>query len=183
VRARPRDLAIRRERQALVADALCGVRRAQSHITLRYTWKRLFSLGIGSEWAFAVFGAGSHSTQALSREMSRAERSDPPETPLPSCPERSVGLGLPVPINARLDLLVELAEQAGERTSRKEIVATCILAAPDGADELVRWLRIYRRSSADSTPQAVPSSRTCSSFDPSVRGGGLDAGGYQTPLT
>ena len=75
----------------------------------------------------------------------------PPETPLPSCPERSVGLSLPVPINARLDLLVELAEQAGERTSRKEIVATCILAAPDGADELVRWLRIYRRSSADAT--------------------------------
>ncbi|SRR6266511_737 len=75
----------------------------------------------------------------------------PPETPLPSCPERSVGLSLPVPINARLDLLVELAEQAGERTSRKEIVATCILAAPDGGDELIRWLRIYRRSSADAT--------------------------------
>ena len=74
----------------------------------------------------------------------------PPQTPLPSCPERSVGLSLPVPITARLDLLVELAEQAGERTSRKEIVATCILAAPDGADELVRWLRIDRKSPADS---------------------------------
>jgi hypothetical protein len=54
----------------------------------------------------------------------------PPQTPLPSCPQRSVGLSLPVPINARLDLLVELAEQAGERTSRKEIVAVCILGAP-----------------------------------------------------
>jgi len=29
----------------------------------------------------------------------------PSETPLPSCPERAVGLSLPVPINARLDLL------------------------------------------------------------------------------
>jgi len=75
----------------------------------------------------------------------------PSETPLPSCPERAVGLSLPVPINARLDLLVELAEQAGERTSRKEIVATCILGSPDTADELIRWLRIYRRSPADST--------------------------------
>ena len=75
----------------------------------------------------------------------------PPETPLPYCPERSVGLSLPLPINARIDLLVELAEQAGERTSRKEIVAVCILGAPDSADELVRWLRIYRRSPADST--------------------------------
>jgi hypothetical protein len=73
-----------------------------------------------------------------------------PETPLPACPERSIGLSLPVPINARLDLLVELAEQAGERTSRKEIVAACILGAPDGAEELVRWLRIYRKSAADS---------------------------------
>lgn len=74
----------------------------------------------------------------------------PPQTPLPSCPERSIGLSLPVPINARLDLLVELAEQAGERTNRKEIVAACILGSPDTADELVRWLHTYRRSPADS---------------------------------
>ncbi len=87
----------------------------------------------------------------LSAAMAERNTQIPPETPLPSCPERSIGLSLPVPINARLDLLVELAEQAGERTSRKEIVATCILGAPDTADELVRWLRIYRRSSADST--------------------------------
>src|SRR6266542_6108074 len=80
----------------------------------------------------------------------------PPQTPLPSCPERSVGLSLPVPINARIDLLVELAEQAGERTSRKEIVATCVLGAPDGAEELVRWLRIYRRSPADSVYPSGP---------------------------
>ena len=80
----------------------------------------------------------------------------PPETPLPSCPERSVGLSLPVPVNARIDLLVELAEQAGERTSRKEIVAVCILGAPDGADELVRWLHIYRRSPADSVYPSGP---------------------------
>jgi hypothetical protein len=77
-------------------------------------------------------------------------------TPLPSCPERSVGLSLPVPINARIDMLVELAEQAGERTSRKEIVAACILASPDGAEELVRLLRAYRRSPADSTYPAGP---------------------------
>jgi len=61
----------------------------------------------------------------------------PPETLLPSCPERSVGLSLPLPISARLDLLVALAEQVGERTSRKEIVAACILGSPDGAEELV----------------------------------------------
>ena len=82
--------------------------------------------------------------------MAEPSRRIPAETPLPSCPERAVGLSLPVPISARIDLLVELAEQAGERTSRKEIVATCILGAPDDPAELVRWLRIYRRSPADS---------------------------------
>ena len=66
------------------------------------------------------------------------------------CAERYRGLSLPLPISARLDLLVALAERAGERTSRKEVVAACILGAPDGAEELVRWLHVYRRSPADS---------------------------------
>ena len=88
----------------------------------------------------------------LSFPSAMAERGAqiPPETPLPSCPERSLGLSLPLPISARIDLLVELAEGAGERTSRKEVVAACILGAPDGPSELVRWLRIYRSSRADS---------------------------------
>ncbi len=80
----------------------------------------------------------------------------PPETLLPACPERPVGLSLPLPISARLDQLVELAEQAGERTSRKEIIASCILGAPDGPPELIRWLRLYRSSSAESVYTAGP---------------------------
>ena len=71
-----------------------------------------------------------------------------PALPVPALPFDSVGLSLPLPISARIDLLVALCEQTGERTSRKEIVATCILGAPDGAEELVRWLRLYRRSPA-----------------------------------
>jgi len=35
--------------------------------------------------------------------------------------------------------------------SRRRGDQACILGAPDGADEIVRWLRIYRRSTADST--------------------------------
>ena len=80
----------------------------------------------------------------------------PPETLLPACPERPIGLSLPLPISARLDQLVELAEQAGERTSRKEIIATCILCAPDGPRELIRWLRVYRSSPAESVYTAGP---------------------------
>src|SRR6266851_8355144 len=80
----------------------------------------------------------------------------PSETPLPSCPERSVGLSLPVPINARLDQLVELAEQAGERTSRKEIVAACILGSPTNADKLIRLLSLYRRTPANGVYTSGP---------------------------
>src|SRR5438128_7350815 len=75
----------------------------------------------------------------------------PPATPLPSCPERSVGLSLPVPINARLDLLVRLAAQAGERTSRKELAAACILGR-------ARWGRRARALTA-SLPQVAGSVR------------------------
>ena len=45
---------------------------------------------------------------------------------------------MPLPISARLDLLVALAEQAGKRTNRKEIVAACILGVPDEGEEFVR---------------------------------------------
>jgi hypothetical protein len=103
-----------------------------------------------------VVAALSVSPRLLPFGMVERKTQIPPQTPLPCCPERSVGLSLPVPITARIDLLVELAEQAGERTSRKEIVAACILGAPDGADELVRWLRIYRSSPADSVYPSGP---------------------------
>jgi hypothetical protein len=42
--------------------------------------------------------------------MAQRSAQTPPETPLPSFLERS-GLSLPVPITARLDLLVEHVEQ------------------------------------------------------------------------
>jgi hypothetical protein len=35
-----------------------------------------------------------------------------------------------VPISERLDDLVTLAEQTGERTNRKELIASLIVAAP-----------------------------------------------------
>jgi hypothetical protein len=70
------------------------------------------------------------------------------DTPLRDCPERSVGLALPVPVSERLDGLVSLAEANGERTNRKELVASMILATPVDGTLLVEDLRRYRRSSA-----------------------------------
>jgi hypothetical protein len=88
--------------------------------------------------------------------MAEERASIAPDTPLPLCPERSVGLSLPVPVNARIDQLVELVERAGERTSRKEIVALCVLCSPDNAADLVRRLRRYRQLTADSVYTSGP---------------------------
>ena len=69
-------------------------------------------------------------------------------TPLRDCPEGSVGLSFPLPISDRLDALVSLAEASGERTNRKELVASLILSAPIQGPELASNLRRYRQASA-----------------------------------
>lgn len=72
------------------------------------------------------------------------EQTVPGDKRLLDCPEATIGLALPSPLSERLDQLVQLAERAGERTTRKELVASLILSAPiDGADlsEKIRQLR------------------------------------------
>lgn len=69
-------------------------------------------------------------------------------TPLRDCPESNVGLAFPLPISDRLDALVSFAEASGDRTNRKELLASLILAAPSEGHELVEALRKYRQSSA-----------------------------------
>ncbi|MFF5219508.1 hypothetical protein [Micromonospora sp. NPDC000442] len=74
------------------------------------------------------------------------------DTPLPECPEKRIGLSLPGPISDRLDDLVALAEEAGERTNRKELVASLILAAPSVSGEISVLLHNYRRAKARAAP-------------------------------
>jgi hypothetical protein len=85
------------------------------------------------------------------------------DTPLRSCPERNVGLALCDPISDRLDRLVALAEGSFDRTSRKELLASLILAAPADGTALVEMLRAYRQSTAEQA--------------------GLDEGSTGAPLT
>lgn len=70
------------------------------------------------------------------------------DTPLPECPEKRIGLSLPAPISDRLDDLVTLAEETGERTNRKELVASLILAAPPVGEDVALLLHAYRRAKA-----------------------------------
>ncbi len=70
------------------------------------------------------------------------------DTLLPECPEKRVGLSLPAPISQRLDDLVRLAEASGERTNRKELLASLILASPRTGKDVSGLLHTYRQSAA-----------------------------------
>lgn len=82
---------------------------------------------------------------ARSREQIRGT------TLLRDCPERSVGLAFVPPISDRVDSLVALAEASGERTNRKELLASLILAAVPDGKQLGEAIRRYRQSSAGQT--------------------------------
>ncbi len=71
------------------------------------------------------------------------------DTPLRNCPERNIGMALCDPISDRLDDLVSLAESSFDRTTRKELVASMILAAPTDGTTLLELLRSYRQSTAE----------------------------------
>ncbi len=77
-----------------------------------------------------------------------AQRRISADTPLRDCPEGSVGLAFPLPISDRLDALVALAEAVGDRTNRKELLASLILAAPATGQELSAAIKRFRRATA-----------------------------------
>ena len=64
---------------------------------------------------------------------------------------------LPGPLNARLDVLVEAANAAGENTSRKEMLAALLLESPVDGTDLAAAIRRYRVAKAsDAVPPGVP---------------------------
>lgn len=71
-----------------------------------------------------------------------------PETKLTACEQRSITIGLPGPLNERLDRLVELADEEGARTNRKELLAALVLAAPESAAQLDDLVRTFRKAHA-----------------------------------
>lgn len=73
------------------------------------------------------------------------------DTPLRDSPEQSVGLVLPAAISDRVDALVALTEETGERTNRKELIASLILAAPKRGRDLSNALRRYRHATVRDT--------------------------------
>ncbi len=83
-----------------------------------------------------------------------------PDAKLRDCAEEQAGVWLPGPLNARLDALVESANDAGENTSRKELLATLLLESPTEGSNLVAAIRRYRTARArEAVPPGVPQAR------------------------
>src|SRR5438067_13805257 len=68
------------------------------------------------------------------------------DTRLNDCPERSIGISLPVPLSDRVDGLVAIVTEAGDRTTRKELLGAILLATEPEAEGLATALRAYRRA-------------------------------------
>lgn len=78
---------------------------------------------------------------------------DPPVRALISarlrkCPDVAAGIRWPFPLEERLKQLVSMVEdEAGENTTKTEVVAALILAAPPDGEQLAGLLRRYRLAS------------------------------------
>lgn len=86
-------------------------------------------------------------------------RGTPVDASLRACEDYSVGLSLSGPISDRLDALVALTEAAGERTTRKELIASLVLAAPAKGEALATVLKRYRQASVGEALLRAPSTR------------------------
>lgn len=87
--------------------------------------------------------------------MTRDRHSVPLDARLCSSQDRQVGLRWPVALDRRLDDLLDRAEDAGERTNRRELIAALLLAAEYDGDELRELLRTYRTALVRDAPLAT----------------------------
>jgi hypothetical protein len=61
-------------------------------------------------------------------------------------PEKQGAVAWPLPVEAKLEALLHRAEEAGERTSRKEVVAALIAAYKGDGKKVSALVRRYRRT-------------------------------------
>lgn len=78
-------------------------------------------------------------------------RRTPADALLSSLPEHNIGMAMTDAISARLDALVELANTAGARTTRKELIASLVLVAVPSSGELAENVHRYRTAQARDT--------------------------------
>jgi len=71
-----------------------------------------------------------------------------PHSSLATWPPAQVNVRLPLPLNARLEALVKLANSSGAGTRRKEILAALVLAAVTEPRVLSKLVARYRTAEA-----------------------------------
>jgi hypothetical protein len=71
-----------------------------------------------------------------------------PEMRLSRCPSTPVNVAFVRPINERLDGLVELADEEGARTNRRELLSALILDASESGATLAAAVIRYRKATA-----------------------------------
>ena len=67
-----------------------------------------------------------------------------PRDRLDACPTKGAALTWPVPLDEHLDTLKSRAEASGERTTRRELAAAILYAAPKDGEKLAKMLKQYR---------------------------------------
>jgi hypothetical protein len=67
-----------------------------------------------------------------------------PDARLTEVASKQPGFRWPIPIDARLDALVGVANGAGAATTRKELLAALVLTAPTGAEMLRNAVVTFR---------------------------------------
>ncbi len=65
---------------------------------------------------------------------------------LDRCEAKGAAITWPIPLDNRLDGLVALADEAGQKTTRKELAAAIILQAPRDGDALAELVTKYRKA-------------------------------------
>jgi hypothetical protein len=72
-----------------------------------------------------------------------------PKTPLGQCRQAQVNVGLPAPLNERIEELVRLANAAGADATRKQVIAALVLAASTDPRMLLKQVIGYRTAHAE----------------------------------
>jgi hypothetical protein len=80
----------------------------------------------------------------------------PAEARLHRCHDVPVGVRVPFPLEERLNQLLQVAEDAGQRTDKTELVAAFLYASPSDVEGLESTLRSYRIASASDALLAPP---------------------------
>lgn len=70
---------------------------------------------------------------------------------LDRCEAKGAAITWPIPLDNFLDRLVALADEAGQKTTRKELAAAIILQAPREGDALAVLVTTYRKATVAGT--------------------------------